>query len=202
SSNADCAEDMVCVTREIPCVRATPACPPDGPCPEPAELDCAPESISQCVPRWSLPCSVDADCGDGFECVEVEECGCGSSAGAPGSGPSAAPTPGLPPESGASPGDDSRADVPPDPSFAAPTPPPDGERVPPERGGSDPICECSPSGVKSCRMIEQACTADTDCPSGWTCVDNPEGVCWSRPDGDTGCTPADPPKLCFPPYSG
>jgi len=88
----------------------------------------------------------------------------------------------------------------PDPAFA-PAPPADGERVPPEDGASDPICECVPSGEKSCRVIEQACTADADCPSGWTCADNPEGVCWSRPGGDTGCTPADPAKICFPPYA-
>jgi MYXO-CTERM domain-containing protein len=57
--------------------------------------------------------------------------------------------------------------------------------------------------VNSCRVTKVACTAESaeiDCPSGWTCVDNPEGVCFDGPD-DSGCTPADPPMVCSPPYA-
>jgi MYXO-CTERM domain-containing protein len=59
---------------------------------------------------------------------------------------------------------------------------------------------CEPSGKKSCVADRVACDADSDCPSGWSCADNPEGVCWSGPNGDMGCSPGDPPKLCMPPY--
>jgi hypothetical protein len=59
---------------------------------------------------------------------------------------------------------------------------------------------CEPSGVKACVVIERACSADDQCPSGWSCEDNPDGVCWAKPDGSSGCEPADPAKLCLPPY--
>jgi hypothetical protein len=55
--------------------------------------------------------------------------------------------------------------------------------------------------VKACEPIRVACSADSECPSGWSCRDNPEGACWADSNGNTGCTPADPAKLCFPPYA-
>jgi hypothetical protein len=52
----------------------------------------------------------------------------------------------------------------------------------------------------ACEAIQVACSTDADCLSGWACRDNPEGACWADSNGNRGCTPADPPKLCAPPY--
>ncbi|MGC4086493.1 MAG: MYXO-CTERM sorting domain-containing protein [Polyangiaceae bacterium] len=43
--------------------------------------------------------------------------------------------------------------------------------------------------------------SDADCSGGFSCQENPEGVCSSTPDGGTQREPADPPKLCMPPYA-
>jgi hypothetical protein len=71
--------------------------------------------------------------------------------------------------------------------------------VAPDAGA--PSCTCTPSGVYACVAAVRACMAATDCPADWTCRDNPDGACWRSSDGDGGCLPADPPKVCAPPYS-
>ncbi len=205
-SDSDCETDMVCLkqTREECSGEAAPACPPGATCdaPEPKPPVCNTVSTSQCVPRWSLPCSTDASCGEGFACVEQESCSCSGSAGGGSSGSGGAssggatpPSPGTDPVPPSDPDDSGAEDRAPQPEpapseppgFAAPAPLP-------------PDCVCEPSGKKACVPNEVACDADSDCPSGWSCADNPEGVCWSGPNGDAGCSPGDPPKLCMPPY--
>jgi MYXO-CTERM domain-containing protein len=192
TSDDDCAEGMRCVTEQqqectggaLPC--DDPGGDLDGgvpECPEPEPEECTTTTVSACVPVYLLPCTQASDCGpEGFTCEPVEECGCsGSSGGSPGT-----PAPGT--DAGAA---------------------PDREAAPPADGGSsEPIlppddCVCIPTEVSACRVTPTECTTETaesDCPSGWTCGENPEGVCFSGPDG-SGCTPADPPMVCFPPYA-
>jgi len=216
-SDADCDEHMICLTREVATCsgQAAPACPPGAACdvPAPEPPDCTLESYSQCVPRWTLGCATAADCGEGFACIEQESCGCSGSSGGgtPSSGGSTppssgggsdpksepAPLPDPPPAAGSG-GSAGFAPQPtPDPSLPAPP----GAPVPPDaRPPAGPDCGCLASAVKTCSVIERACASDADCPSDWSCSDNPEGVCWASSDGKTGCEPGDPPKVCLPPY--
>jgi hypothetical protein len=80
-----------------------------------------------------------------------------------------------------------------------PAPTPSASSTPPDRVPED--CSCEPTGTKACEAVRTACAADGDCPSGWSCRDNPEGSCSADSNGNSGCTPADPAKLCFPPFS-
>jgi hypothetical protein len=209
-SDADCDEQMVCLTRTITeCATDAPACEPGTDCGSAAApTDCTAASYSACVPRWTLGCVTAADCGEGFSCEEQLSC---SAPGSPGTGTgTGGSTPGsVPPSDGggepggsepsepSDPGDDPKE--PPNsaerPAAPTPTPAPDVQNPPPGSGVT-----CEPSGVKACVVIERACSADDQCPSGWSCEDNPDGVCWAKPDGSTGCEPADPAKLCLPPY--
>jgi len=215
SSDSDCESDMVCLERtSSSCTGATdaPACAPGESCPEfaPEPVECTTETTTQCVPRWSLPCTTAASCGEGFSCVERESCGCSGSSGGGSQGSGGAASGGATPPSrpGAEPAPLPTEPVPPsdpdapDSSDAAdPKPVPD---VPPSGAAPAPLppdCSCEPSGFKACVLDEVACDADSDCPSGWTCGDNPEGVCWASSDGSMGCEPGDPPKLCLPPYT-
>ncbi len=179
ASDSDCAEGMTCVEVEMERC-AQPACPADGECPKP-ESTCEAEPRSYCVPSYLLPCSADSDCGPGFSCREQEACACGGSAGNPEPSPGAAP----PDEGGGSSG------------FA----PADPDADPAEMPAEDENCGCEPSGEFACVLDQAACTSDADCQAGFTCEDNPNGVCWASPDGDMGCSTPDPAKLCMPPYT-
>jgi hypothetical protein len=55
----------------------------------PAPPECESSTLRQCTPRWQLPCTSDADCGEGFRCEEAEAC----------STPPYDPSSGVPPES-------------------------------------------------------------------------------------------------------
>lgn len=189
SADADCAEDMACAdVEQSSCADAAeaPACI-QAPCPEMRpEGTCTTTASKQCLPRWALACAVDADCGAGFSCKEQEQCSCSGSTGTGTSGSSGS-------EAGAGGSPPGAADP------ALPAPMPSGSGAPPAPTPSE--CTCAPSGQKACEAILVACTSDAGCPSGWSCRDNPEGACWSDSNGNTGCTPADPAKLCLPPYS-
>jgi MYXO-CTERM domain-containing protein len=75
--------------------------------------------------------------------------------------------------------------------------PPDGEAG----GGSDSDCTCTPTGDFACHVIITGCSTDAECESGWSCIDNHEGVCTSDSEGNADCEPADPARLCAPPYN-
>jgi hypothetical protein len=174
---------MRCVTEERSvCTGGTAPCAaPDGgepDCPEPEPESCVLETVSACIPKYLGACQTAADCGDGFTCEPEEECSCSGSSGSAGSG------------GGARPEDAPDA----------------GDAFAPGDAGADPVppddCECRLTGTNHCVAVKVACTdatAAADCPSGWSCEDNPEGVCFSGPEG-SGCTPADPPELCLPPF--
>ncbi|HWA77987.1 MAG TPA: hypothetical protein VG937_36885 [Polyangiaceae bacterium] len=189
NTDSDCADGMACAeVQQTNCVGSdTGAVPPDcvdGACPEkPADVTCETTTSKLCQPRWTLSCAADADCGAGFTCKEQQQCSC--------SGSSGGGTPSSPPSAGS--GSSGSAD----PAMPAPTP--SASSTPPDRVPED--CSCEPSGTKACEAARVACAADSDCPSGWSCRDNPEGTCWADSNGNSGCAPADPAKLCFPPYS-
>ncbi|HEY3500944.1 MAG TPA: hypothetical protein VGK73_39900 [Polyangiaceae bacterium] len=201
TSDADCGSGMVCHTETRQECDESPGCTGADPgddaggaedeasdaekaadCAPAAPTNCTTVSTSICAPRWAVPCTAAADCGPGFTCEEQLQGGCSGSMGSAGGGtPSdgGEPTPGD--------GDDA----------AEPAPPDGGETPAPE----PPDCVFEPSGVSMCVAIEVGCTTNDDCLEGWTCEDNSEGVCWSGADGTSGCEPADPAKVCAPPYS-
>jgi len=189
TSDDQCADGMKCVTEQVEeCSGGSAPCADPGldggapDCPEPLPEECTTTTVSGCLPTYMLPCTQASDCGPtGFTCEPVEECSCPGSPGSAGT-----PTPGM----------DGGADE--------PAPESDPSR-PAADAGADPVpseCTCTPTGESYCQVTVVACTAETvadDCPAGWTCRENPEGSCWSGPEG-SGCEPADPPMLCAPPY--
>ncbi|MFC1642456.1 hypothetical protein ACFL5O_07190 [Myxococcota bacterium] len=75
--DSDCAADMVCQkTTSRSCSQMGVACAPDMECPEPEPPVCEETTMAQCVPRWTLPCSEAADCGEGFTCEPMVICEC------------------------------------------------------------------------------------------------------------------------------
>jgi hypothetical protein len=167
TSDADCDSGMTCAAMDVVECPAAPPCDgaENGECPEPPETECTTTRVSECMPNWALPCEAAADCGPGFTCEELEQCGCTGSSSA--GGPDAPPTP--------------------------------DDETEPETTRED--CKCVPSGEFACHLVVTACATDDECAEGFTCIDNPEGVCSSNSDGTVSCEPGDPPRLCAPPYS-
>jgi len=199
SADSDCADGMVCETiqHERCSTPGAPADPggaepapddapdsDDGADPAPPESSCEVEERNYCVPRYVLPCEADADCGPGFTCAASEVCACsggGSSSGSSTTGGSA----GMPEP----PDDAGDAERP-----AEPLPEGEDDGV----DGTDESCVCEP-GPLSCQLVITECAASSDCPSGMTCEDNPEGSCSVSSDGEEECV-TDPEKICLPPY--
>jgi hypothetical protein len=175
ASDAECADGMVCYTSTEQDCPTAPPCEKGQACPQPSDGACTTSSVSACVPKYMLPCAADADCGDGFTCEEEQACGCSGSA-ASGSA-----------DSGSASGSGT-------PMADAGTPMADAGTPPP------PDCSCQPSGTKACNLKPVACNADADCASGFTCGDNPNGVCAADANGASSCS-ADPAKICLPPYA-
>jgi MYXO-CTERM domain-containing protein len=89
-ADADCADGMLCLEHSSTlCTGSAPACSPDQECPQPEPEQCTTTTERSCVPKYMAPCTADIDCGEGFTCVETEQCGCSGSAGSAGT-----PTPG------------------------------------------------------------------------------------------------------------
>jgi hypothetical protein len=196
TSDAQCAAGMVCHAWTSGCA-STDFAAPDCACPSDAPdcgcggtvPACTPTTESFCTPRYMLPCSQAADCGQGFSCEQQQSCGCagGGSAGSP------APNPSDPAEPGAG------APLPPDTGTAG-----SSGMSPPADPLPEPDCTCEPSGIFACIPQEIACESTSDCPGGWLCQEQPQVA---RPGcaGD-GCPEADPlppaRKLCQPEYYG
>jgi MYXO-CTERM domain-containing protein len=191
--DTDCGDGMVCYTSESKecTVSVAPSCPAGATCvvPPPTDPVCTVTTQSLCVPRYLLPCTTASDCGAGFNCVPTpDSCACGSSGGT-------APTP-APSSSGTDPSAPAPA---PTPATTAPAPSP------------SPDCTCTPSTTNRCEPQVTDCTANAQCPTGWTCQvvgTSGGGACGAPllPDGGVGqvvCEPAPPVTTtmqCVPPY--
>ena len=172
-------------------------------------IDACPEGSIDCVCFTGLEgagfcvagCDSDADCPDGFSCVDAEGiCGPDSGAdegpsdegpaddGAPDEGPiDEGPLPDEGPDDGA-PGDGGVPDE---------GPPPDGGPADegPSSCESDIECEgACPEGSTECICFTgfdgtgfcvSGCDSDDDCPDGFSCVDA-EGICGPEGSGDDG----------------
>jgi len=188
-----------------------PPCAKGADCAAPADAGCTTVTVSACVPHYVPPCASDSECGPGFTCVEQEECACSGSTGSGGgSAPSAGSGGGTAGSGGATPSDSGNA--PSDAGAADPIPTPDGGAEPPpdakmapDAGAPAPVappeCTCTPSGVKACKLTVVGCNTASDCPSGFTCENNPSGSCWASSDGSSGCDTPDPAMICAPPYT-
>jgi hypothetical protein len=202
--DADCATGMVChadTAVSCPELDVPPACAKDVDCGAPAPAvdagACRTVATNTCVPKYDLPCKVDADCGDGFTCVPdtSTECSGGGSTGSAGSG--AALMGSTSPSSG-------------------PTTP----VTPAYDGGSyTSTCMTTTLSTSSCHAKSIPCTTDASCPATWTCEGvNSSTIECAGPveavdaggavDGgvavDTNCDPGTPtpsPMYCTPPYT-
>jgi MYXO-CTERM domain-containing protein len=76
--------------------------------------------------------------------------------------------------------------------------PPDGGDFEKDEDG----CVCEPTGDAWCELDETECSADGDCPSGWSCEElgGSDGTCWVDEDGNTGCDEPEDYSICVPPY--
>ena len=208
--DTDCYRGYSCQTVELIGCGGAPPCAPGEECPEPEP--CPSEQGRQCRP---LPCSTNADCDEGMVCYArtTEECSGGSP---PCAGGAECPEP--EPEQCVTTTDQlcvpryvlpctqaldcgagfecrarERCDC--GDSVSSPGSPDGGMSEPPP----EPDCSCETVSV--CELIRTACTTVADCPEDFSCVDNPEGSCSASSDGSPPvCEPADPAKLCMPPY--
>ncbi len=180
-TDADCGGAMVCAEQSSwSCDDAAMPCAEGEDCTGNAEPACLEELRKECTYRWELPCTVAADCGAGFECVEgmSGSCSAGSSASTGQEGATSG--------SGAATADSGEG------ADATETPAPQMRA---------PDCVSEPTGAYYCQLIEVACQQDGDCPEGYSCIDNPEGMCWTDTEGNGGCTTPDPARVCRPPYA-
>ncbi len=212
--DTDCADGMVCDSQDVSnCTEPAPlpSCPPDQKCPVPDPV-CTTTTVKQCVPRYMLPCTADADCGAGFTCVPDQECGCSGGGGFGVADAGVAKGGDLPP-----PPPTATAPAPvPTTSGGVPTPAP----APTTSGGVPtpaPVptdCTCTNLPTSHCQANTVSCTSNTDCPANWTCdiatvISGGSGSCSKNADGSMTCTtdPTPPPPAptsgtCAPPYSG
>jgi hypothetical protein len=217
NTDSDCATGMVCYADSYencpaPAPTPLPSCPPNADCavpvtsaacPPDAGADCAspaPDAgacttavVKSCVPRYDLPCKVSSDCGDGFTCVPDTETTCSGSGFAGSAGPGSATTGGgvvsSPPTTTS----------PPPTAIDASTDP--------------PSCTTTTLTTSSCQANQIACTTNSDCPSTWTCVAEPQAVSngcagpiqtldsGTPPPVCGGGSPPPAQMLCQPPYT-
>jgi hypothetical protein len=192
SVDTDCGEGMVCYSyTSSQCSGAkSPTCDPAAPdCSTvvtPAEPTCTTTTEQRCIPRYMLPCSTASDCGPGFTCEETIVGQCSGSGGSTGTAVSS---------------DGVAVNV--DGSGGASSTTTEATGGSSTDTATDPSVSCTnePTGEFACKLQIIACATAADCPSGFTCVENPEGVCTSSSTGEESCTVADPPLVCMPPYA-
>ena len=181
-ADSDCPANMACHEYQTGGCSGSGSAPATNPCapgedcaaadpaprkPAPEEQECMFETVSECTPRYALPCTEDTDCGEGFTCKEQISVSCSGSSG------SATPS-----DSGGQ-ADSGGQDAKPQP-------------LPPED-----TCMSEPTGTFYCELQELPCDADTDCPADFECMNNPNrAVCNSAgapalpPDQRDGEVPA------------
>lgn len=163
-TDSECGAGMVCFTETSTACSggaAVPPCPPNSDCPAPVKTEtmCTTTTRSTCAFKWQLPCQNDASCGDGFTCHPTVIGACSGSAGV-GSAGSASGDGGA----GAGSATASAGDRPP---SSAPSIPGDA---------SVPECTTVMSFPGYCTPTRTSCVADSDCPAGWTCIDEPPAM--------------------------
>lgn len=187
ASDADCGEGSVCESytyEECSGGGAIPGIPceeggdcTDTPAP-PEDADCTTVTESYCIPQYAAGCEIDADCGAGFTCTEMEMCSCGGSGGSDGGVPG--------------------TDTPPVPGEGS------GSSSDPSETPTEPVddCVCEPSGEFYCELIPVECTADTDCTDGFICQESYETdvACAQDPEsGEVICPEPEPAtRYCVP----
>jgi len=198
ASDADCGADMRCETftytqcsaggsTATPCVDGEP-CPPP---PDPTPTTCTDVSESYCVPAWLRICTADSDCDANFTCIQPETCACSGTA------TGGTTTGGTDPNAGSSGGSSGSG-------GATDTPPPDTTTDPNATTTTD-SCVCEPAGDALCIPQDISCTADAECPAGWTCQQYTSDVTGACAVDSTGTTVCDPPPAtttagsCVPP---
>lgn len=212
-TNADCSDEWECVTftyedcwgEDTPEPMPAPDEPgsggsdddPDGEGHEEGDredpegsFECETVSESYCAPPYVAPCETDSDCGEGFGCVEIEECSCGGSSGSGSSGSSGGSSDPMP----LPPGEDSGGEDSGGEDSGGSGGDPDGE---PDHGEGDedwpdgePDCECTGSGQFYCEPLDIDCEADSDCPDEWTCESwgiSTSAPCYEDEDGNVIC---------------
>ncbi len=231
SADADCPDGFVCESHQEPCPAIDCA---DG---QDCSNECDPATVKECVPEPPESCTAASDCDPDLVCVTVtyEACSGTDVACAPGEDCDAGSTPDascttetegycVPPylapcqvnadcgagftceesevcqcSGGGSTGSGGTSTD------------PDGSV---DAGSSDDNCSCSGTGEFYCELIEQECSADSDCAGDLICDELPWGsadggdveVCTSTPDGGTSCesdgadagTSTEPTKYCQP----
>ncbi len=206
-----CPEGFVCEEITLDCPAVEYACVEGEDCEPPT---CEPTTESVCSPA---ACTTSDDCGPDLVCLETQTVICTDVACPPGETCEAvepqcepqtesrcAPRWMAPCETAADCGEGfdcvaeescscggSSPAVDPDEADGGSTP------LPPD----EPDCVCEPTGEMICQAQEIDCSSDAAaCPEGWTCIDNPNGMCTASTDGTTECFTDGPERLCAPPY--
>lgn len=78
TTDSECGDGMVCLTQTSTSCPPQPAydCIDPNNCPTIEPVACVLTTTSTCAPKYMAPCTVDADCGAGFNCVPEQSCTC------------------------------------------------------------------------------------------------------------------------------
>lgn len=175
-TDADCSDGYYC--EMLPCTCAMPACEDGAECPEaecePCPGECVAEATSTDTGWTTGECTADADCPQGFACVETTYGYCG------GAIPDCEPCTCACEEG--------------QPCNCEDECPPCETSEPPE---------CSEGTIMVCEYQPQTCAADSDCAEGFECVAQEactsydscvSCACPVCPEGET-CEPCDCPEV-------
>jgi MYXO-CTERM domain-containing protein len=234
AANADCPDRFTCETVGTTPCDSPKTCPAGDKCPVPA--DCVPMDIKECK---SPACSKDADCPTGMVCYAQTSTECSGSTPVVCKPGATCPQP-------VDAGEPTCKDTTTHSCVPRYVPPCTADKdcgegfkcvagqecmcsggggVPTD--GGKPVtmpdqCTCKPTATSSCELQDVVCSKASDCPSGFTCENNPTRTACvkapgsashgtageaasdagSAPDASSGCSTDTtvPAKLCLPPY--
>jgi MYXO-CTERM domain-containing protein len=235
TTSADCPAKFTCETvGTAPCDSVKP-CAQGEKCPVPA--DCVPMDLKECT---SPACTKDSDCPTDMVCYAQTSTQCSGSTPAVCKPGATCPEP-------VDAGEPTCTDTTTHSCVPRYVPPctadkdcgagfkcvagqecscSGGSGVPTDGGKPQTMpdqCSCKPSGTSSCQLQEAQCSSVSDCPSGFTCEENPaRTLCVKAPvsasvsksagaaasdggaavDAGSGCSTDTtvPAKVCLPPY--